>query len=66
MKSVECPLCRKAYLIVEDNLRLVTELDDNPRKAKHVFFHQHICPDCGFVALTKPPEDGDEPESILN
>ena len=66
MKNIECPLCRKANLMVDNNLSLVTELDDNPHKAKHVLFHQHICPNCGFVALLKPSEEGDEPEPIVN
>jgi hypothetical protein len=51
---------------VESNLTLVTEIDHNPQKTKQAFFHQYICPDCGFVALTKPFEEGEEPESIVS
>jgi len=66
MKSFDCPLCRKDSLIQEENIRLVTELEHNQQRAKYVYFHQYVCPSCGYIALTKPPEEGDEPEAIIN
>ncbi|OGV63539.1 MAG: hypothetical protein A2283_23420 [Lentisphaerae bacterium RIFOXYA12_FULL_48_11] len=66
MRSFDCPLCKKDKLIQEQNLRLVAEIDHNPEKAKYVYFHQYVCPSCGYIALTKPPEEGDEPESNIS
>lgn len=66
MKNFECPLCKKANLLLEDNLRLVTDNDQNIHRPKHILFHQYICPSCGFVALIKPPEEGEQPESTVS
>ncbi len=66
MRHFDCPLCRKDRLMQEKNIRLVTEIDHNPGKIKYVSFHQFICPSCGYVALTRLPEEGTEPESIMD